>query len=62
MNQSHLVDAVKIAVANENKSANFDAAVIEAMRLADLFEHIKPVDYVLPLDAMAGLPSPAFRA
>lgn len=37
-------------------------AVAEAMRLSELYEYIKPKDYVLPLDAMAGLPSPAFKA
>ena len=33
-----------------------DPAVKEAMRLADLFEDIKPSEYILPLDAMAGFP------
>jgi hypothetical protein len=38
------------------KNIFFDSAVIEAMRLADLFESIKPQEYILPLDAMAGFP------
>ena len=62
MTQTQLVEAVRIAIANEQTSVGFDAAVIDAMRLADLYEDIKPTDYVLPLDAMAGIPSPAFRA
>lgn len=33
-----------------------DPAVMEAMRLADLYEDIKPSEYILPLDAMAGFP------
>lgn len=62
MNQSQLVEAVRSARANEHVEVIFEPAVVEAMRLADLYDHIKPADYVLPLDAMAGHPNPAFRA
>ena len=33
-----------------------DPAMQNALRLADMYEDIKPVEYILPLDAMAGFP------
>ena len=34
----------------------FSPEVEEAMRLADMYAAIKPQEYILPLDAMAGFP------
>ena len=62
MNQSQLVEAVRSVTANEKVAVVFDAATTEAMRLSDLYDYIRPTDYVLPLDAMAGHPITAFRA
>ena len=62
MSQSRLIDAVQAAIASDQGELNFNPAVLDAMRLSELFEYIKPTDYVLPLDAMAGIPNPAFKA
>ncbi|MDP3135244.1 MAG: hypothetical protein Q8N17_02790 [Burkholderiaceae bacterium] len=62
MNQSQLVEAVMVAMSKGQADLNTNPAIEEAMRLAELYEYIKPQEYVLPLDAMAGLPSPAFKA
>lgn len=44
------------AAAVKNKKFLDDPAIAEASRLADVYENIKPNDYILPLDAMAGFP------
>lgn len=44
------------AIEREQKEALFNPAVLEAMKLADLYEAVKPQDYILPLDAMVGFP------
>lgn len=49
-----LVKAVKDRVLSAQEDIPFDQAIIDAMELAEKFEAIKPEEYVLPLDAMAG--------
>ncbi|MCA3002797.1 MAG: hypothetical protein ACK5RJ_13940 [Burkholderiales bacterium] len=60
MTQATLAEMVEkcleSAEAEVSKKLLADAAIREASRLADMYEHIKPSDYILPLDAMAGFP------
>ncbi len=53
---SEKVQARIIGSEYEQKNILFGPAVIDAMRLADLFESVKPQEYILPLDAMVGFP------
>jgi hypothetical protein len=38
----------------ESGNASFSPEALEALRLCDLFDNVKPDDYLLPIDAMAG--------
>lgn len=52
-----LAEQVK-AVLNELPSTGepmFSRAVMDAMALADKYADIKPVEFILPLDALAGM-------
>jgi hypothetical protein len=56
-NSGELFEKVKACMARlaEGRSAEmFSPAVLDALRLADLFEDVRPQEYVLPLNAMAG--------
>jgi hypothetical protein len=55
---STLVAAVKERIKSEQKKIPFEKPVLDAMELADKFESVKPEEYVLPLDAMAGFRVP----
>ena len=37
-----------------NKMNELSPELLEAMRLADLYEFVRPIEYTLPLDALAG--------
>ncbi|MBX9726072.1 MAG: hypothetical protein K2X09_02295 [Rickettsiales bacterium] len=57
MKHSPLVDSVQcriIAIPETRTSNAFSPALLEAIRLADMFESVKPEAYILPLDALAG--------
>ncbi|MEP1144956.1 MAG: hypothetical protein ABJH52_14650 [Henriciella sp.] len=46
-----------LADRNDQETQNLDTAEIrEAERLADLFDSVKPVPYVVPIERYAGLP------
>ena len=58
MKHSPLVDSVqgRIIAMPQTRTTNsdFSPALLEAIRLADMFESVKPEAYILPLDALAG--------
>lgn len=49
-----LVEAVRKKVRDEKNKRLFDDNVLDAMKMADQFAEVKPEEYILPLDAMAG--------
>jgi hypothetical protein len=57
MKHSPLVDSVQdriIAIPKTSTRSDFSPALLEAIKLADMFESVKPEAYILPLDALAG--------
>jgi hypothetical protein len=61
-NESTLATKVRERIAAsvpEQQNVLFSPAVVDAMKLADMFESIKPQEYILPLDAMVGFPAMA---
>ncbi|QOZ09237.1 hypothetical protein [Bradyrhizobium sp. CCBAU 51765] len=42
---------------SENSQSLFSPEALAALRLCDVFDSVRPQEYVLPLDAMAGFPS-----
>lgn len=50
------VATLKDRLEGVERTALFSPQVQEAMLLADLFDSIKPKEYVLPLDILAGFP------
>lgn len=55
--KKNLVTLVKMRIAEIEESpaiVKFSPAVLEAMRLADLFESVHSQEYILPLDVLAG--------
>jgi hypothetical protein len=44
------------AIDSNHHNSIFEPAVIDAMRLADMFASVEPQEYILPLDEMFGFP------
>jgi hypothetical protein len=58
-NDSLLVEKVNQRLTAENNSHEnliFKPALLKAMKLADLYVAVEPLEYILPLDEMVGLP------
>jgi hypothetical protein len=56
MSQKPLNQAVEARLGEVAGRALFTPEALDALRLSDLFESVRPQEYVLPLDAMAGFP------
>lgn len=41
---------------DENSQSLFSPEALAALRLCDVFDSVRPQEYILPLDAMAGFP------
>lgn len=52
--QPSLTDTIRDLAARQSDEALFAPEVVEAMRLADLYEDIQPKEYILPLNALGG--------
>jgi hypothetical protein len=56
MSQKPLNHAVEARLREVAGSALFSPEALDALRLSDIFESVRPQEYILPLDAMAGFP------
>jgi hypothetical protein len=56
MSQKPLNQAVQARLGEVAGSTLFSPEALDALRLSDIFESVRPQEYVLPLDAMAGFP------
>jgi hypothetical protein len=61
MPTSKIAEEVQEVIKSKAASVYFPPEVEDAIRLADLFDSVKPEVYVVPLDAMAGFVNPDSR-
>ena len=59
MPTSKISEEVQELIKSTSASVFFPPEVEDAIRLADLYDSVKPEVYVFPLDAMAGFFNPA---
>jgi hypothetical protein len=57
MPDKSITERVAERMAEQAPPRVFTPEVVEAMRLADLYESVKPEEYILPIDALAGFPA-----
>lgn len=57
-----LADAVRQRIVDVEEQAELSVELARAEALSDLFSHVTPETYVLPLDALAGFAAPGENA